>query len=197
MAAWGRIAQAIAGCRRGCAAGPNPSRRPCRAQEKAFDEAGRLRQPKALSINKIGHAMHDLDATFRAYSRSDKMAAAMRALGFRRPVPVQSMVGRGGGWAPRKAGEGMPAAAPTSGPSCSHRGTGRPLTPAACAPRALSTTLGLCFAFNGQARCPNAQRRRPHPRPPRSTSTSSRTLAARSCRTRTRPSCEIARRGHI
>lgn len=34
-------------------------------EEKAFDEAGKLQQPKELSINKIGHAMHDLDPVFR------------------------------------------------------------------------------------------------------------------------------------
>lgn len=60
-------------------------------EEKAFDEAGRLRQPKAVSINKIGHAMHDLDPVFRSYSRSPRIAAALRSLGFRRPTPVQSM----------------------------------------------------------------------------------------------------------
>ncbi|KAI8468442.1 MAG: hypothetical protein J3K34DRAFT_522911 [Monoraphidium minutum] len=60
-------------------------------EEKAFDEAGRLRQPKPLSINKIGHALHDLDPVFRSYARSPRMAAALRALGLRRPAPVQSM----------------------------------------------------------------------------------------------------------
>lgn len=34
-------------------------------EEKAFDESGKLQQPKELSINKIGHAMHDLDPVFR------------------------------------------------------------------------------------------------------------------------------------
>lgn len=34
-------------------------------EEKAFNEAGQLQQPKELSINKIGHAMHDLDPVFR------------------------------------------------------------------------------------------------------------------------------------
>jgi hypothetical protein len=33
----------------------------CFFEEEAFDANGQLRQPKALSINKIGHAMHDLD----------------------------------------------------------------------------------------------------------------------------------------
>ncbi|GBF96611.1 hypothetical protein Rsub_09357 [Raphidocelis subcapitata] len=60
-------------------------------EEKAFDASGALRQPKRLSINKIGHALHDLDPAFSAYSRSPKMAAVLRALGLRAPAPVQSM----------------------------------------------------------------------------------------------------------
>jgi len=42
-------------------------------EEKAFGSDGSLKQPKALSINKMGHAMHDLDPVFRAFSRSDKV----------------------------------------------------------------------------------------------------------------------------
>jgi phytanoyl-CoA hydroxylase len=30
-------------------------------EEEAFDAAGRPRQPTARSINKLGHALHDLD----------------------------------------------------------------------------------------------------------------------------------------
>ncbi|KAK9814685.1 hypothetical protein WJX72_009793 [[Myrmecia] bisecta] len=60
-------------------------------EEKAFDAEGKLRQPKGLSINKIGHAMHDLDPVFREFSRSSKISELMRDLGYRRPLPVQSM----------------------------------------------------------------------------------------------------------
>lgn len=35
-------------------------------EEKAFNEAGELQQAKEFSINKIGHAMHDLDPVFRS-----------------------------------------------------------------------------------------------------------------------------------
>ena len=35
----------------------------------AFDAAGGLRQAKELSINKVGHALHDLDPVFAAFSR--------------------------------------------------------------------------------------------------------------------------------
>ena len=36
----------------------------CFFEEEAFGPDGELRQAKALSINKIGHAMHDLDPVF-------------------------------------------------------------------------------------------------------------------------------------
>ena len=61
-------------------------------EEDAFDEAtGELRQAKSRSINKIGHAMHDLDPTFRAFSRSEKVGNTLRSLGMDKPTPVQSM----------------------------------------------------------------------------------------------------------
>ncbi len=60
-------------------------------EEGAFDEGGTLKQPKALSINKIGHAMHDLDPTFDAFSRTAKLRNLARDLGFRSPLPIQSM----------------------------------------------------------------------------------------------------------
>ena len=60
-------------------------------QEKAFDASGALTVPKALAVNKIGHALHDLDPTFRAFSRSQRVAALLRSLGYARPLPVQSM----------------------------------------------------------------------------------------------------------
>jgi phytanoyl-CoA hydroxylase len=61
-------------------------------EEKAFDEEGRLTIDKNRAINKIGHAMHDLDPVFRRWTRSPKVAALMAALGFARPLPVQSML---------------------------------------------------------------------------------------------------------
>jgi len=60
-------------------------------EERAFDRDGKLAQDKRLSINKMGHAMHDLDPTFRAFSRSEKMAALLASLEVNKPVPVQSM----------------------------------------------------------------------------------------------------------
>lgn len=60
-------------------------------EENAFDESGNLRQAKDKSVNKMGHALHDMDPVFRRFSRSPKMQALFRDLGFQRPLPVQSM----------------------------------------------------------------------------------------------------------
>jgi phytanoyl-CoA hydroxylase len=60
-------------------------------EEGAFDARGALKQAKALSINKLGHAMHDLDPVFGAFSRTDKLRALARYLGFRKPQLLQSM----------------------------------------------------------------------------------------------------------
>ncbi len=53
----------------------------CFFEEEAFDAAGRLKQPKALSINKIGHALHDLDPVFDRFSRDPRLAALAQGLG--------------------------------------------------------------------------------------------------------------------
>ncbi|CAI5993778.1 unnamed protein product [Closterium sp. NIES-65] len=60
-------------------------------EEKAFDADKKLVKPKKLAINKVGHALHDLDSVFGPLSRSPKVAAICKSLGFRRPLPVQSM----------------------------------------------------------------------------------------------------------
>ncbi len=63
----------------------------CFFEEEAFDEQGKLRQDKSLSINKIGHAMHDLDPVFSAFSRDPKLAAVARDLGLVDAKVWQSM----------------------------------------------------------------------------------------------------------
>ena len=63
----------------------------CFFEEEAFDAGGTLRQPKALSINKIGHALHDLDPVFDRFSRDPRLADIAADLGLRRPQLWQSM----------------------------------------------------------------------------------------------------------
>ena len=60
-------------------------------EEEAFDDDGELRQPKALSINKIGHAEHDVDPVFSAFSRQPAFAEIAADLGFADPLLLQSM----------------------------------------------------------------------------------------------------------
>lgn len=60
-------------------------------EEKAFGNDGNLKQPKELSINKVGHALHELDPVFKNISCSEKVSGLLVSLGFRRPVIIQSM----------------------------------------------------------------------------------------------------------
>ena len=63
----------------------------CFFEEAAFDASGRLKQEKVLSINKIGHALHDLDPVFDGFSRGATLAALARKLGLEQPLIWQSM----------------------------------------------------------------------------------------------------------
>lgn len=63
----------------------------CFFEEEAFDADGRLVVDKAVAINKIGHALHDLDPVFDAFSRQPAIAEAARDLGFVDPKLLQSM----------------------------------------------------------------------------------------------------------
>ncbi len=58
----------------------------------AFDDGGNLVKPKHQALNKIGHALHDLDPEFDQFSRSDKLANLAFGLGLADPGLVQSMV---------------------------------------------------------------------------------------------------------
>lgn len=60
-------------------------------EEGAFDAAGALTRPKEAAINKIGHALHDLDPEFDRFSRDPRLGALARDLGQREPLPIQSM----------------------------------------------------------------------------------------------------------
>jgi phytanoyl-CoA hydroxylase len=63
----------------------------CFFEEEAFDASGALRAPKELSINKIGHAMHDLDPVFERFSRDPRLEALAHELGIAEPLVYQSM----------------------------------------------------------------------------------------------------------
>lgn len=60
-------------------------------EENAFLPDGRLRFEKARSINKIGHALHDLDPVFDRFSRSQNVRDVAASIGFAKPLLVQSM----------------------------------------------------------------------------------------------------------
>ncbi|KAL2344735.1 hypothetical protein Fmac_006020 [Flemingia macrophylla] len=60
-------------------------------EEKAFGDDGTLKQPKELSINKVGHALHEIEPAFKKFSSSDKISNLMHSLGYKRPVIMQSM----------------------------------------------------------------------------------------------------------
>ncbi len=64
----------------------------CFFEEEAYAPNGELRQPKSESINKIGHALHDLDPLFDQFSRGADMAALAADLGLGEPQAWQSMV---------------------------------------------------------------------------------------------------------
>lgn len=64
----------------------------CFFEEEAMDAQGRLCRPKAVSINKIGHALHDLDPVFDAFSHGPELAAVAQAVGLRSPRIWQSML---------------------------------------------------------------------------------------------------------
>ncbi len=60
-------------------------------EENAFNSNGTLKQSKEQSINKIGHALHDLDPVFDSFSRSEKIAGLSSDLGVNDPLLLQSM----------------------------------------------------------------------------------------------------------
>lgn len=63
----------------------------CFFEEEAFGDDGALRQPKELSINKIGHAMHDLDPTFERFTYTAELAEIAHDLGLVDALALQSM----------------------------------------------------------------------------------------------------------
>ncbi len=60
-------------------------------EAEACDDDGNLLRPKEHCLNKMGHAMHDLDPVFDAFSRTPELGAVADSIGFEDPVILQSM----------------------------------------------------------------------------------------------------------
>jgi phytanoyl-CoA hydroxylase len=63
----------------------------CFFEKGAFDERGKLRQDAHLCLNKLGHAMHDLDPVFKEFSHSSRLAAVAQSIGMKQEKLLQSM----------------------------------------------------------------------------------------------------------
>ena len=61
-------------------------------EKGAFGPTGELVRDKHGALNKIGHAMHDLDPVFEAFSRDQRLAALAKGLGIADPGLIQSMI---------------------------------------------------------------------------------------------------------
>ena len=60
-------------------------------EDGAFDADGALQVPLERSVNKLGHAMHDLDPVFSAFSRGPRLQAVAEAIGLTDAQLLQSM----------------------------------------------------------------------------------------------------------
>lgn len=63
----------------------------CFFEEDAFTSHGTLKQSKERSINKIGHALHDLDPVFSEFSRTPDIRQLVSDLRIERPLLLQGM----------------------------------------------------------------------------------------------------------
>nr|XP_061806025.1 uncharacterized protein LOC133597180 [Nerophis lumbriciformis]XP_061806081.1 uncharacterized protein LOC133597236 [Nerophis lumbriciformis] len=63
----------------------------CFLEEDAVDASGQLTQPKELAINKIGHAIHDLEPTFSNFCQLPQIGEVLREVGYQAPLLWQSM----------------------------------------------------------------------------------------------------------
>ena len=61
-------------------------------EKDAFDEKGDLKQELFYSLNKVGHALHDLDPVFHDFSRSPQMKKLANDLGLNDYLLIQSML---------------------------------------------------------------------------------------------------------
>ncbi len=62
----------------------------CFFEEDAFDDQGKLVRPKEQAINKVGHALHDLDEEFSKISYKQELAEVAKDIGMSDPLMVQS-----------------------------------------------------------------------------------------------------------
>ncbi len=60
-------------------------------EEQAFNSDGTLKRQKAQSINKIGHALHDLDPVFDDFSRNHRIQNLIERINIQDPRLIQSM----------------------------------------------------------------------------------------------------------
>ncbi|KAK9477202.1 hypothetical protein V1514DRAFT_132246 [Lipomyces japonicus] len=61
-------------------------------EQEAFSESGELLKPKEQAINKIGHALHELNDEFKRDSINDRNRAIAQSIGYKNPLVLQSMV---------------------------------------------------------------------------------------------------------
>ena len=61
-------------------------------EKDAFTPTGELKTDIFHSLNKIGHALHDLDPVFSKFSRSPRMAELAAGLGLEESLLIQSML---------------------------------------------------------------------------------------------------------
>ena len=60
-------------------------------EEKANLDEENVKTNKQYIVNKIGHALHDLDDKFIAFSKNEQLDKIARAIGFQDPLLLQSM----------------------------------------------------------------------------------------------------------
>jgi phytanoyl-CoA hydroxylase len=97
----GRAAELVAGFDPGPVRTVFSARDQSHARDRYFRESGgairfffeeeAAGQPTALALNKIGHALHDLDPVFDRVSRQRQLADLARAVGLVEPLLLQSM----------------------------------------------------------------------------------------------------------
>ncbi|HMD01293.1 MAG TPA: phytanoyl-CoA dioxygenase family protein [Ferruginibacter sp.] len=61
-------------------------------EKDAFNDSGKLKNDIFHSLNKIGHALHDLDPVFNAFSRSPQLKQLAADLGLNDYLVIQSML---------------------------------------------------------------------------------------------------------